>query len=75
MDILQALYDSEINFAIFTFWDAGFDAKIGDAMNGFCWEEGGFTTLQQTIDALAAAACVHYPDSAFAKSRNAPVEA
>jgi len=34
-ETLQAMYDSEINFSISTFWDGGFDWKLGDAMNGF----------------------------------------
>jgi len=33
--ILQDLYDSEINFSISSFWDAGFEVKLGDDLNGF----------------------------------------
>lgn len=71
MDVLQALYDSEINFSIHTFWDAGFTVALGDEMNGFVWIEDEFRTLQEGIDALAAAACQHFPNSTFAKARSA----
>jgi hypothetical protein len=72
MEVMQSLYDSEINFTIETFWDGGFDVKLGDRMNGFVWEEN-FDTLQQAVDALVSAACDHYPESVFAKSRNGPM--
>jgi hypothetical protein len=35
MTIFQQLYDNEINFSLNTFWDAGFEVKLGDRMNGF----------------------------------------
>jgi hypothetical protein len=35
MSILQRLYDSEINFEVAGFYDAGFDVRLGDALNGF----------------------------------------
>jgi hypothetical protein len=35
VSILQRLYDSEINFEVSCFWDAGFDVRLGDAVNGF----------------------------------------
>jgi hypothetical protein len=31
MSILQRLYDSEINFEVSGFCDAGFDVRLGDA--------------------------------------------
>ena len=31
----QRLYDSEINFEVSCFWDADFDVRLGDALNGF----------------------------------------
>ena len=36
-DILQALYDSEINCRIEIFWEGGWTAWLGDDMNGFRW--------------------------------------
>ena len=35
MDILQMLYDSEINFQISCFWDGLIDWKLGDSLNGY----------------------------------------
>jgi hypothetical protein len=35
MSILQRLYDSEINFEVSGFYDAGFDVGLGDHLNGF----------------------------------------
>ena len=66
-NVLQALYGSEINFSLSTFWDAGFDWKLGDDMNGFV-AEGAAKTLAEAISALANAACRHFPDSVFAKA-------
>lgn len=62
--ILEALYASEINFSLSTFWDAGFDWKLGDEVNGF--DAYGCTrTVSEAIEQLAAAAHVHYPESQF----------
>lgn len=33
--ILRRLYDSEINLEISSFWDGGYDFRIGDHANGF----------------------------------------
>jgi hypothetical protein len=51
MDELQALYDSEINFTITTFWDAGFKWKLGDDMNGFD-AEGEARTMKEAVEQL-----------------------
>lgn len=37
--ILQALYDSEINASVETFWDGGFHVRLGDDWNGWEVEE------------------------------------
>lgn len=66
MDELQALYDSEINFSISTFWDCGFTWKLGDEMNGFD-ADGEARTLKEAVEQLVAAARLKYPDSVFAK--------
>ena len=66
MKMLQKLYDSEINFEISTFWDAGFDWKLGDEMNG--WKDGGNAdTLDLAVQDLRAAAIKHFPGSVFAR--------
>lgn len=62
--ILSDLYDSEINFSISTFWDAGFDIKLGDAMNGFR-AEGTRRTFSEAVEALREWAIEHYPNSQF----------
>lgn len=67
MSIFQLLYDSEINFSISTFWDAGFDVKLGDDMNGF-QAETQVRTIAEAEEWLAATARQHYPDSVFAAS-------
>lgn len=57
---LQALYDAEVNFAIETFWDAGFKAKLGDPMNG--WRtEGEFRSLDEAADWLLREAALEFP--------------
>ncbi len=67
-NILQQLYDSEINFSISTFWDAGFDWKLGDEMNG--WLDGGqCDSLETAAIALSIAAKKYFPSSVFVKER------
>jgi hypothetical protein len=38
MSIFQRLYDSEINFEVSGFYDAGFGVRLGDHLNGFLTE-------------------------------------
>ena len=38
MSVFQRLYDSEINFEVSGFYDAGFDVRLGDALNGILSE-------------------------------------
>src|SRR5712671_1722328 len=51
MDILQMLYDSEINFELSCFWDAGFIWKLGDDANGYV-AEGNTRTVEEATTAL-----------------------
>ena len=68
-DILQELYDSEINFKISTFWDAGFDWQLGDEMNG--WKANGIAnTFAGAAIALESAALLYFPDSSFTQNRS-----
>lgn len=63
---LQELYDSEINWSISTFWDDGFDWKLGDDLNG--WKaEGTGCAFEDAVIAIAEAAVQHYPNSVFAR--------
>ena len=71
MNTLQQLYDSEINFTISTFWDGGFDWKLGDSQNGFK-ASGCAETFDAAVRTLELTACVHYPDSVFANARPKP---
>jgi hypothetical protein len=64
-EILQALYDSEINFSLRAYWDLGVDWKLGDEMNGFR-AEGRAQSVRGAVIALANAALAHFPGSAFA---------
>lgn len=66
MSVLQDLYHSEINFTISTFWDGGFDVKLGDPQNGFV-DEANFTRFGMVEGWLISAAIHHYPKSLFAK--------
>lgn len=67
MDILQALYDSEINFNMACFWDGGIDWKLGDEINGFK-AMGCNETVEEAINAIGIAALTHYEKSTFAKN-------
>lgn len=69
--ILTDLYTSEINFSLETFWDGGFDAKLGDGMNGFKAEDN-FNTYVEAVEQLRDWAIAHYPDSSFAKKYRVP---
>lgn len=64
--ILQDLYDSEINFSIVTFWDNGFEVKLGDDMNGFV-ASGHAQEFANAVEWLKVRAIEKYPDSIFAK--------
>ncbi len=66
MDVLQRLYDSEINFSISCFWDGGFDVKLGDQMNGFKAEDN-VDTFADAVKWLEKKAKELYPNSDFAK--------
>jgi len=67
LESLQALYDSEISYSISTFWDGGFDVKLGNEMSGSI-AESNFSTLRECIYFLVDEAIKHYPDSKFAKN-------
>ena len=66
-DILADLYNSEINWTISIFWDAGYRALLGDELNGFVCEES-FPSFDQAVDYLKHEALRRYPQSQFAKN-------
>ena len=65
VDILQALYDSEINCALRWLWDGGIDWKLFLPNDKAI--EGNAPTVKDAIRALRQAALTHFPDSEFAK--------
>ena len=74
MSVLQDLYHSEINFEVSTFWDGGFNVKLGDSMNGFV-AETNCDRWGQVEPWLITAALEHYPDSLFARLYRGEVHA
>lgn len=67
MEILQALYDSEINFSLSCIWDGGIDVALGDELNGFK-EKTSTDTVEEACQWLKETAIKHYPDSLFVKT-------
>lgn len=64
-DLLQQLYNSEINVSLSSFYDGGFTCKIGDEMNGFKSEKTS-TDLDEIEIWLKNTAIELYPESKFA---------
>jgi hypothetical protein len=64
--IIQDLYDSEINFSIVTFWDAGFQVRLGDDINGF-GAKGNAEDFACAVEWLKVRAIEKYPESDFAQ--------
>lgn len=67
MTVFEALYDSEINFSIASFFDGGYQVKLGDEMNGYR-AEIRVDTWAEVEAWLATAAIEHYPGSVFAET-------
>jgi len=65
MSIVQRLYDSEINFEVSGF-DAGFDVRLGDHLNGFLVKDK-VETWAEAEAWLRDQALAHFPDSRFAQ--------
>lgn len=55
MKIIQRLYDLEINISISSFWDGGFEVKLGDEMNGYKAEDivRGWDNVEAWFEAKA----------------------
>jgi hypothetical protein len=65
-EILQRLYESEINAEISWQWDGGVDWRLGDDQNG--WKAGGgAATIELAVLELAKMAAERYEESEFAK--------
>lgn len=65
-NILQDIYDSEINITISWFWDSGINAIIGDTTNGVK-KARGFDTIIEALAWLKVTIIELYPDSEFAE--------
>jgi len=66
MSIFQRLYESEINFEVSGFYDAGFDVRLGDHLNGFI-AKSKVETWTEAEAWLRGQAPAHFPDSKFAQ--------
>lgn len=65
--ILAALYASEINVGLQSFWDAGYRVWLGDQSNGRrCVRDFAAHELQDMPQWLDEMARVHYPKSDYA---------
>jgi hypothetical protein len=67
-DVMMRLYNSEINFSVSTFWDNGFDVKLGDEMNGFV-AEANVKTPAEAAEFLDRSAREHFAESVYALGR------
>ena len=63
--VMKKLYKSEINCSISSFWDNGWDVKLGDDMNGYA-AEGNFRMLDEAATFLDVQARKHFPESLYA---------
>ncbi len=66
--IIDALYESEINCSVSTFWDGGISVKLGDEMNGFVAEKE-CATFFEAAAFLNQAAHEHFPTSVYTLGR------
>ena len=72
--VLAALYASEINCGIDSFWDGGWRAWVGDDTNGRL-EERGSLALEELPLALHEMALKRFPNSEYAKTAGRGAEA
>jgi len=61
---MDALYASEINCSVSTFWDGGLTVKLGDDVNGFLAKQE-CRTASDAAEFLDTAARKHFPDSSY----------
>lgn len=66
MSVFQDLYHSEINFTVSTFWDGGFDVKLGDEMNGYV-AQTNVNRFGQVEPWLIEQTIQHFPKSLFTR--------
>lgn len=68
--VLTALYLSEINCSVASFFDEGWTAMLGDPNNGYKAQESGLYSTSQVAEWLTDQACQYYPRSDFAQNRH-----
>ncbi|NVM41382.1 hypothetical protein HWX16_13715 [Ochrobactrum intermedium] len=66
LEVFKAAYDSEINIYLASFWDAGWEVRIGDEMNGFLAEKR-FRDIDKVAPWVKEQVIIHFPFSAAAK--------
>ena len=64
--LLQDLYESEINARLEWFYDGGFSVSLGDVLHGWSASEN-VRTFASAVEWLRAEAIKRYPESIFAR--------
>lgn len=66
-EVMKALYSSEINCGLSSFWDGGFKVWLGDETNGIKEYSNGYypEEFDEAAQWLHDAAVKHYPHSAY----------
>ena len=72
LEAIQGIYDSEINISISSFWDGGWNAQIGDDMNGFK-DSAAFDCIEECLDWLIHRVVDIYPNSTYAANFKAGI--
>jgi hypothetical protein len=67
-EILDAMYESEINVRVDCFHDDGWIGLLGDDLNGFPFAKVRGKNFDECVRHLAAQACAVYPESDFANA-------
>jgi hypothetical protein len=66
-NLIKQLYESGINLQFGWFWDAGFNVKIGDDMNGFVAEFSDYD-IDKVLKWIEENVKKHFPGSGFDKT-------
>jgi len=65
-ELLNNLYESEINVSVESFWDGGFLVRVGDHMNGYKIEKTFSRITAETVDWLDTEVRRMMPKSCYA---------
>lgn len=69
-EVLQRIYDSEVNVSLSWLWDGGVEWELGDHMNGVK-AYGHACDVRAAVEDLAEAVIGHFPNSEFARNQKA----